>query len=294
MEQLTLIIDNYDSFTWNLVHLVAAITGRMPIVVRHDEMTWQEIGRLDFSHVIISPGPGRPDNPRDFGVSLDVIRKSAVPVLGVCLGHQGIACAFGGSVVRGEPVHGKPAEIVHRADPLFEGIPERFNAIRYHSLVVEEPLPEELRGIAWSGDGTLMALRHISRSLWGVQFHPESILTEYGSTLLRNFLATGETAARSVDATFWLDDWNGKSYIGAGRAERYTFDSLEQTLREHRGEPGGLVGYITYEGEAVFVRHDAPGAEPPHRRPARRGLPRNLRYSIRAPRISSASGNASH
>lgn len=277
---MTLIIDNYDSFTWNLVHLVAAITGRMPIVVRNDEMTWEEIGRLDFSHVIISPGPGRPDNPRDFGVSLDAIRKSAVPVLGVCLGHQGIACAFGGSVVRGEPVHGKTAEIVHRGDPLFAGIPERFSAIRYHSLVVEEPLPEELRGIAWSGDGTLMALRHVSRPLWGVQFHPESILTEYGGTLLRNFLATGATAARSVDATFWLDDWNGKSYIGTGPAGRYTFDSLERTLREHRGEPGGLVGYITYEGEAIFVRHDAPGVEAPHRTPARCGPPRNLRYSI--------------
>src|SRR5579863_3935305 len=184
-----LIIDNYDSFTFNLVHAVAAITGEMPIVLRNDEMDWEEIRGLGFTSVIISPGPGRPDRARDFGVSRDAILSATVPVLGVCLGHQGIASLFGGQVAQVSPVHGQSSEIIHDGDPLFRGIPERFSAVRYHSLAVMEPLPAELRKIAWSSDGTVMALRHVTRPLWGVQFHPESVASEYGVELLRNFLS---------------------------------------------------------------------------------------------------------
>ena len=162
----TLIIDNYDSFTYNLVHAVESITGRKPIVIRNDEKSWEEIRGLQVENIIISPGPGAPDVARDFGISMDAIRHAQVPLLGVCLGHQGIAQAFGGRVVRAEPVHGRLAEVIHHGDELFAGIPERFNAVRYHSLVVREPLPGVLRGIAWAADGTLMALRHVDRPLW--------------------------------------------------------------------------------------------------------------------------------
>jgi para-aminobenzoate synthetase len=183
-----LLVDNYDSFTYNLAHLAASITGEMPAVVRNDQWTFDGRG---FDAIIISPGPGHPANPRDFGVSAEVIRRATVPVLGVCLGHQGIALEFGGAVERVEPAHGQVCRIGHDGDTLFRGVPSQFDAVRYHSLAVAEPLPSMLRKIAWSSDGMVMAMRHVSRPLWGVQFHPESILSEYGGMILRNFLEAG-------------------------------------------------------------------------------------------------------
>jgi para-aminobenzoate synthetase len=183
----TLLIDNYDSFTYNLYQYLAACNGRAPIVVRNDELTWEEVEERDFDNIVISPGPGRPQNPSDLGLSADALRRSDKPVLGVCLGHQAIAHHCGAKVdLASRPMHGRIDRIFHGQRELFRGIPDRFEAVRYHSLAVSE-LPGNLEPLAWAGDGTLMALRHQSRPWWGVQFHPESICSEYGARLLRNF-----------------------------------------------------------------------------------------------------------
>jgi len=184
----TLVIDNYDSFTYNLVHLLAEANQQEPVVVRNQEATWAELEARDFDNIVISPGPGRPERESDFGVSAEAILRAKVPVLGVCLGHQGIAALHGGAVVNAPlPMHGRLSRIRHEGDELFSGIPSPFDVVRYHSLLVARPLPEPLIETAWTEDGLLMALRHRSRPLWGVQFHPESILTEYGCRLVENF-----------------------------------------------------------------------------------------------------------
>jgi para-aminobenzoate synthetase len=184
----SLVIDNHDSFTYNLVHLLAELNGEEPLVVKNDETDWATLARETFDNIVISPGPGRPDRAADFGLSADAIRAARVPLLGVCLGHQGIATHFGGSVERApEPMHGRVSRIRHDGDSLFDGIPGAFGAVRYHSLVVARPLPAPLVEIAWSADGLIMALRHRDRPIYGVQFHPESILTDHGRKLIGNF-----------------------------------------------------------------------------------------------------------
>jgi para-aminobenzoate synthetase len=184
----TLLIDNYDSFTYNLFQLLGEVNGMEPVVVRNDEASWAELSRLEFDNVVVSPGPGRPDRAGDFGVCGEAIRYSAVPLLGVCLGHQGIGASHGAAIVPApEPVHGRLGAVLHDDSPLFAGIPREFQAVRYHSLCVEQPLPDGLRGIAWTTDGVLMAVEHRDRPLWGVQFHPESVCTEHGRRLLENF-----------------------------------------------------------------------------------------------------------
>jgi para-aminobenzoate synthetase len=184
----TLLIDNYDSFTYNLFQLLAEVNGEEPLVVRNDEMGWEELAGLGFDNVVVSPGPGRPDREADFGVCADAIRHTTTPLLGVCLGHQGLGTAFGARVVPApEPVHGRLSTVIHDGSPLFAGIPRELEAVRYHSLCVEEPLPPELQPLAWTTDGVLMALEHRGRPLWGVQFHPESICTEHGRRLIANF-----------------------------------------------------------------------------------------------------------
>ncbi|WP_431916244.1 aminodeoxychorismate synthase component I [Micromonospora wenchangensis] len=183
----TLLVDNYDSYTYNLFQLIAVVNGVEPTVVRHDDPAVSTLDLRRFDNVVISPGPGRPDREKDFGFSAQVIAESPVPVLGVCLGHQGIASGHGAAVHSAPvPRHGHLASITHDSDGLFTGIPQHFTAVRYHSLCVSD-LPPELVATAWAEDGVIMGLRHVDRPMWGLQFHPESICTEYGQTLLGNF-----------------------------------------------------------------------------------------------------------
>jgi anthranilate synthase/aminodeoxychorismate synthase-like glutamine amidotransferase len=185
---MILVIDNYDSFTYNLVQYLGEL-GAEPVVCRNDAVTLDEIRALAPSHIVISPGPGTPD---DGGVSLDVIREfhTAAPILGVCLGHQCIAAAFGGRVDRAPRLmHGKTSPVFHDRRGILEGIPSPFDAMRYHSLIVHGPLPDCLEAAANTAEGEMMALRHRTAPVVGLQFHPESILTEYGKEILHNFLA---------------------------------------------------------------------------------------------------------
>jgi para-aminobenzoate synthetase len=183
----TLLIDNYDSFTFNLFHLLGEVNGDEPIVARNDELRWEELAALPVDNIVISPGPGRPERGRDVGVSLDALRSAEVPVLGVCLGHQALAYITGGAIDHApEVMHGRLSAIHHDGRGLFDGLPQGFEAVRYHSLVVGA-VPAELRTTAWTPDHVVMGLEHRTRPLWGVQFHPESISTEHGRALVRNF-----------------------------------------------------------------------------------------------------------
>jgi para-aminobenzoate synthetase len=184
----TLLIDNYDSFTYNLFQLLAEANGEDPVVVRNDEASWPELAQAGFDNVVISPGPGRPERERDFGLCAEAISESELPLLGVCLGHQGIGALCGAPVVHApEVMHGRLSAVYHDGSPLFAEIPQGFQAVRYHSLCLARPLPAELDAIAWTGDGVVMAVAHRSKPQWGVQFHPESILTSHGRRLLANF-----------------------------------------------------------------------------------------------------------
>jgi len=185
---MILFIDNYDSFTYNLVDLLGQLNPHL-IVVRNDHVTLSEIQSLNPSGIVISPGPGTPD---DAGISCRVIETFChqIPIVGVCLGHQCIAQVFGGKIVRApEPVHGKTSHIFHQQEGLFRNIQSPFPATRYHSLIVEKnSLPASLKATAFTEDGIIMALKHQTFPLYGVQFHPESILTTEGPRILKNWL----------------------------------------------------------------------------------------------------------
>ena len=194
---MIIVIDNYDSFTYNLVQYLGEL-GAEPWVFRNDRITVGELVSMNPSHIVISPGPGTPE--KDAGISNQVIRRfhGKVPILGVCLGHQCIGHVFGGKVVRAPRLmHGKVSRIIHQGGALFAGIPRRFEATRYHSLIVEGPLPDELRELARTEQNEIMALRHRDAATFGVQFHPESILSPEGKRLLSNFLAIRD--AKAVD-----------------------------------------------------------------------------------------------
>ena len=185
---MILIIDNYDSFTYNLVQYIGAINPELK-VYRNDKITLDEIKNISPQRIVISPGPGVPE---DAGISIDIIRlfKRDIPIFGICLGHQAITVAFGGKVGRAnEIVHGKTSKIHHTGSAIFKEIPEKFEATRYHSLVAtEDSFPSELKVTARTDNGLIMALEHEDYPIYGVQFHPESIVTEHGMKMVQNFL----------------------------------------------------------------------------------------------------------
>ncbi|MFE5812734.1 aminodeoxychorismate synthase [Streptomyces sp. NPDC056479] len=197
-----LLIDNYDSYTYNLYQLLAKVYGITPVVVRNDAAAWDHLDLDSFDAAVISPGPGHPAVPRDFGRSRDVLEHARLPVLGVCLGHQGMGLLSDARIVPApQPRHGYLSTIRHNDDGLFAGIPQDFTAVRYHSLSIAEPGPAHLEITARAEDGVVMGLAHRDRPWWGVQFHPESICTEHGALLVANFrdlaLASGSREGRT-------------------------------------------------------------------------------------------------
>lgn len=189
---MILLLDNYDSFVYNLARYVAEL-GEAPVVHRNDALTLDQVAELAPSHIIVSPGPC---TPAEAGISVDLIRRfgASIPILGVCLGHQSIGSAYGAEIVRaGKPMHGKTSRIEHTGESVFTGLPSPLTATRYHSLVIApESVPDELRVIASSADGEIMAVAHRDHPVVGVQFHPESVLTEYGYRMLDWFLTGGK------------------------------------------------------------------------------------------------------
>lgn len=195
---MILLLDNHDSFVYNLDRYLKQL-GQSTLVVRSDAITLDAILRLDLDAIVISPGPKAPD---DAGCSMEVVRRlsNQIPILGVCLGHQAIGQAFGGKIVRAnQPMHGKSSMIEHNGSRLFHNIPKPFQVGRYHSLVIApETLPDNLKVTAWTADQTIMAIEHTSMPVFGVQFHPESILTEGGYQLLTNFLDAAGLQAKPI------------------------------------------------------------------------------------------------
>ena len=185
---MILMVDNYDSFTYNLVQYLGAL-GQEVRVFRNDKITLSKIKKLKPKKIVISPGPGRPE---DAGISVSLIKEFSgkIPILGVCLGHQAIGFAYGGKIINaGKLMHGKTSMIYHNAKTIFKGIPNPFEATRYHSLLVDrKTLPQPLEVIAWTKEKEIMGLKHKDFTLWGVQFHPESVLTKSGKDILANFL----------------------------------------------------------------------------------------------------------
>ncbi|HEX6289405.1 MAG TPA: aminodeoxychorismate synthase component I [Herpetosiphonaceae bacterium] len=226
----TLIIDNYDSFTFNLYQLIANVNGDEPLVVRNDQLGWSQLQDLEFDNIVISPGPGRPEHEHDFGICRDALLTARVPTLGVCLGHQGLAHLYGGTVTHApEVMHGRLSEVYHNGAPIFKGIPQPFTVVRYHSLIVADDLPTSLEKTAWTADGIVMGIQHRALPLWGVQFHPESICSEYGYQLLQNFRdltrqhGTNRAGRRS---------WSGFSTIPKGQQRAAAQRNVEVCWRK--------------------------------------------------------------
>lgn len=224
----TLIIDNYDSYTFNLYQLIAEVNGEYPTVITNN-FVWDELKQWEFDNIVISPGPGRPENPKDFGICRQIIQNAQVPLLGVCLGHQGLGHGYGGKVIYAPEVrHGQVSEVYHNGSDLFAGIPSPFSVVRYHSLLVSDDLPDCLAKIAWTEDNLVMGIRHCSLPLWGVQFHPESICTQYGHTLFENFKEITRKFAHKLGKNPRKHYWKGNN----GNAFLPTSSSVQKQQQE--------------------------------------------------------------
>jgi para-aminobenzoate synthetase len=184
----TLLVDNHDSYSFNVFHLLAAASGEEPMVVNNDAVSWRVLTRMDFDAIVLSPGPGHPSRWHDFGVCRDILRHSEIPVFGICLGHQGIGNLLEGTVNRAPmAMHGRLSRVMHEGKGLFKDVPQGFEVVRYHSLAITSPPGPEGHVVAWADDGVVMGVEHTKRPIWGVQFHPESISTEYGLKIAQNF-----------------------------------------------------------------------------------------------------------
>jgi para-aminobenzoate synthetase len=247
----TLLVDNHDSYTYNVFHLLAAASGEEPKVVNNDAVSWRVLTRMDFDAIVLSPGPGHPSRWHDFGVCRDILRYSEVPVFGICLGHQGIGNLLEGDVKRAPmAMHGRLSRVMHEGKGLFKDVPQGFSVVRYHSLAITSPPGPEGRVVAWADDGVVMGVEHTSRPIWGVQFHPESVSTEYGLKIAQNFfeLAAGyqrpqRPAGRATIAPRFGKPPRQESEEGGGE--------LELRMRTIEGEAPTEHVY-----EELFAEHD--------------------------------------
>lgn len=227
----TLVIDNYDSFTYNLVHLIAEINQEEPLVVRNNSVSWAELSSWHFDNIVISPGPGRADVSSDFGVCREVIANSALPLLGVCLGHQGLAQSEGAVLVKAPTlVHGLSSRINHRGQGLFKDLPSPFEGARYHSFLIQRPLPPVLEETAWTDDGLVMGVGHRKRMQWGVQFHPESVLTEHGHKLFENFRDLSLAASSRKSFSFSLRSKTKRAPVAVSDARKAFWRELPHAI----------------------------------------------------------------
>ena len=285
----TLLIDNYDSYTFNLYQLIASVTGEEPVVVRNDEAGWGELAAHRWDRIVVSPGPGRPGRERDLGIGRAALAQGEIPVLGVCLGHQGLAHVHGGAVVRAqEIIHGRISPVFHRGDGLFASIPQGFRAVRYHSLVVEPALPARLEAIGWADDGTLMALRDRRRPAWGVQFHPESIGTQHGEQLVANFVALSPPRRRPGGGA----PLPQSTIVPGGRAPARSSGAVHVEHRIVDGAADGESAFATLFGELAHAFWlDSSRVDPALSRfsflgAAMGGLGAEVRYRVRGSRLT--------
>jgi para-aminobenzoate synthetase len=230
----TLLVDNHDSYTYNVFHLLAGVSGEEPIVVDNDAVSWRALSRWDFDAIVLSPGPGSPQRWHDFCVCNDILRFSEIPVLGICLGHQGLGHLLNGTVGSApEAMHGRLSRIHHGGKGLFEGIPQGFPVVRYHSLAITDMGPDG-NVTAWADDGVVMGIEHRRRPMWGVQFHPESVATEHGAKLVENFY----TLAHRLKTPRWRKARRPREAPPRARARRARGDGeTELRLRSIPGEP---------------------------------------------------------